>query len=168
MGPNPQSGLLLGPSPGSEANEESGRGSAADMFAAVQIRERWRELQRGRPGRRFQDWYERARGSTRPMGAVRRIAFFVLAVLCLAIGLVLVVIPGPAIPFLLISGGLLALESRPIAKAMDWAEIQTRGVWRWGLRRWLRLPPAARVTLLLCAGCVSAASAYFLFQLLRS
>src|SRR5678815_3621292 len=120
------------------------------MAAALSFnfREYWRELRRGRPGRRFQSRYERARQKKGRRGAGQRILIIVLALICFAIGAVLAVIPGPAIPFFFLGGGLLATESRPIARGMDWCEVVIRKLLAWGKRRWKRLPLAARIVLI--------------------
>lgn len=135
------------------------------MTAVAQIRQRWRQLQLGRPGRRFQDWYERARVARHRPGALARIALLLLALVCLAIGLFLVVFPGPAIPFLMIAGGLLALESKPIARLMDWVELRLRAIWKWGWKRWCQLPFWSQIVLFAVGACLSAATAYVAYRI---
>jgi hypothetical protein len=136
-------------------------------IAHFHFREHWRDIKRGRPGRRFQERYERARRNERKTGAAQRIFFLVAGLVALAIGGLLAVFPGPAIPFFFLAGALLATESRILAKGMDWAEVRLRKLGAWGKKRWQRLPQPARVVLvILGAGC-SAASAYFSFRLMR-
>src|SRR5687768_5558348 len=86
------------------------------------LREDWHALRRARPGMRFQERYERARAK-RACGACQRILLFIVAIICLGVAVVLSIFPGPAIPFFFVAGGLLAAESRPIARLMDWAEV---------------------------------------------
>jgi hypothetical protein len=141
---------------------------AATGHFFVGFREHWRALQRGRPGRRFQERYERARkGKAQHGGAARRIVTIVLSIVCLAIGLVLTVMPGPAVVFFFLAGGLLATESRAVARFMDWAEVHLRQVWAWAKRRWRRLPRAARVALLVAAACFAVAAMYVGYRFLR-
>jgi hypothetical protein len=131
------------------------------MPATLQFnfREDWRELKRGRPGHRFQDRYERARQAERGSW-MKRVMLIGIAVCALAIAVVLAVFPGPAIPFFLISGALLATESRTIAKVMDWIEVRFRRVFAWLKRRWRRLPFAGRIGLL-CVGAACSSSMLF-------
>lgn len=138
------------------------------MAAILQFRfrEHWRELRRGRPGRRFQARYERARQDQRA-GAAERILLAIVAIVCLAIGAVLSVVPGPALPFFFLAGGLLATESRWVARFMDWSEVKTRLIVAWLKRVWRRLPVPGRIAVSVVATCCSAATAYLGYRLLR-
>jgi hypothetical protein len=139
------------------------------MAATLQFtfRKQWRELKSGRPGHRFQSRYERARAAENRGSPVRRILVIVFALLCFAIGAVLAVIPGPAIPFFFLGGGLLATESRPMARFMDWCEVLIRRAFRWGKRHWDRLPRAVRVVLIVIGACCSATMAYLSYRFVR-
>lgn len=138
------------------------------MAMAMQLREHWRDLQQGRPGHRFQDRYQRARKTNRKTGMVQRIAIVVAALLCIAIGVVLSVIPGPAIPFFLLGGGLLAAESLAIARLMDWIELRVRDVWHWAVRRWKPLPLWAKALIALTIVASGCATSYLLYTFVRS
>lgn len=139
------------------------------MASIVQdtFREHWRELKRGQPGRRFQERYDRARHVERRSGAGRRIVMFFAAGVCLIIGVVLTFIPGPALPFLFLAGGLLATESRTIARFMDASEMRLRRIFGWAKRRWRGLPIAGRVIAILLAAACSACGFYFSLRLIR-
>ena len=89
-----------------------------------------------------------------------------IAVVFLAIGIVLSVIPGPALPFFFLAGGLLASELRFVARFMDWSEVRIRKFAAWMKRHWRRLPVAGRIALFLFAACCSAATAYFGYQII--
>lgn len=130
------------------------------------FREHWRELRRGRPGRRFQARYQRAHEDQRA-GAAERIVLAMVAVVCLAIGVVLSVVPGPALPFFFLAGGLLATESLWVARFMDWSEVKLRLIFAWLKRVWRRLPVAGRIALSVFGTCCSAATAYLGYRLLR-
>jgi hypothetical protein len=76
---------------------------------------------------------------------------------CFAIGVVLVFIPGPAFVFFILGGGLLASESKLVAKAMDWSEVRTRRLIHGAAAIWRRLGLVARVGvvaagIMICAG----------------
>ena len=94
-----------------------------------------------------------------------RIVMFSVALVALAIGVVLAVIPGPAIPFFLIAGGMLATESRTIARVMDWSEVRLRRILAWAKRRWRHLPMFGRVVVVALFACSSATMAYFSYRL---
>src|SRR5688572_16410802 len=112
------------------ANEPPSGWSGGSMAIALHFsfREHWQELKRGRPGRRFQDRYDRARSEESRGGPIKRIALIGLAIVCLAIGVVLAVMPGPAVLFFFLAGGLLATESRIVARLMDWLEVRLRKI----------------------------------------
>lgn len=139
------------------------------MAATLQFkfREHWREFRRGRPGHRFQLRYERARKSARRTGALHRVLIVAFALGSFMLGALFAVIPGPALPFFFLGGGLLATESRPIARFMDWCEVECRKVVAWGKRRWRRLPTFARVAVIVTGVCCSAGSAYLSYRFIR-
>lgn len=130
----------------------------------IQFRKHWRELLQGRPGNRFLSRYERARRKDRRSGIWHRVAVIALGCAAIVIGVVLAVIPGPALPFFFLGGGLLATESRPIARLMDWIEVQIRKGAAWGKRRWKRMPTFLRIALLIVGACISIASAYLAYR----
>jgi hypothetical protein len=105
----------------------------------------WRTLRRGRPGHRFQERYEASRRAKNRRSIIGRIVRLGLAIVALAIGIVLMFIPGPAILFYLISGSLLAAESRVVARALDWSEVQLRKSARWLKIQWRKLPLAGKI-----------------------
>lgn len=129
------------------------------------LRESWRELKRGRPGHRFQERYRRARCKREQCGPGQRIVMLVAGLIALIIGLVLCVFPGPAVPFFFISGGLLAAESRPIARFMDWSEVMCRRILAWGKRQWRRMPVFGRVGVLIAGACCSAGTMYLSYRI---
>lgn len=92
--------------------------------------------------------------------------FIAVAILFLAIGLVLSVIPGPAIPFFFLAGGLLATESRFVARGMDWLEVRLRRILAWGKRRWKTLRQPGRVVVVALGACCSAVMAYVAFRVI--
>ncbi|MFH1497396.1 MAG: PGPGW domain-containing protein [Verrucomicrobiota bacterium] len=92
-------------------------------------------LREGDPGHRFRDRHERMRREGGP-GLWTRLARFVVALVCIVVGVVLVFIPGPAVLFFFFAGGLLAAESRVIAGWMDKTELLARSAWRRLRRLW--------------------------------
>lgn len=110
------------------------------------LKANWRALKASRPGRRFQDRYDRRKKSGQG-SALGRILNLVLALLLFSIGIVLMVIPGPAILFFFVSGSLLATESRFVAAGLDALELKLRAGWRWARRHWRELTLAGKAAL---------------------
>lgn len=140
------------------------------MAGAVHFsfRDQWAELKRSRPGRRFQDRYEHAHREKNRSGNGQRLVLLVVALVAVAIGAVLAVFPGPAVPFFIVAGALLASESRPIARFMDWSEVRLRRLLAWAKRRWRRLSSVGRAAVLSVAAASSAVTLYLGYRLLAS
>lgn len=131
------------------------------------LRDDWRALKRGRPGRRFQERYERARGIEAHCGLAKRVGIVVVAVVAFLLGLFFAVFPGPAIPFFLLAAALLATHSRPLARALDWLEVRLRELFLKLRRTWRRLPLVGRVVLAVVALACPAALTYFAYRWMR-
>lgn len=81
------------------------------------LKDHWNEFRRGKPGRRFQDYYE-LRHDTRGNVALR-VLKLVLGTVLLLIGLVMMPAPGPGTLVVAIGAVLVARESRVAARAFD-------------------------------------------------
>ena len=100
----------------------------------------WKQFTADPPGHRFERRYERLRG-----GGAHQTAFRIVAGLALlAIGIVLLFIPGPGTLVILGAVGLFAGDSRRLSRLLDRGEPPARrvlsrvvGWWR-GLRRGTR------------------------------
>jgi hypothetical protein len=112
---------------------------------AASLISEWKMLRRGRPGHRFQDRYESSRRTKNRRSMVGRIIRLVLALAALAIGVVLMFIPGPAIVFFFLAGSLLAAESRAVARLLDWSEVKLRKVASWLRAKWRKLPVFGKI-----------------------
>jgi hypothetical protein len=133
------------------------------------LRQQWCSLKKGRPGHRFQQRYEvakKARHAKSGMHQVFRVFRMVLAVGAMAVGFVLMFIPGPAVIFYFIAGSLLASESKVVARLLDWAEVKARAVGKRAQNHWNKLPQWGRSVLVGCGACISAASAYVSYRLM--
>lgn len=89
-----------------------------------------------------------------------------VATLAVAIGIVLMFIPGPAVLFFAIAGTLLASESRGVARFLDWTEVKIRQLVTAGLdawRRWSWLGRAAAVAVVALLAAAAAILAYRVF-----
>jgi hypothetical protein len=91
------------------------------------LKQTWRELKSGRPGRRFRAYYER-RKTCRDGGAKKLLCVGGGAVVLLA-GIALMPAPGPGLLVALVGVALLARGSPRAARVFDRVELR--------LRRWL-------------------------------
>ena len=103
---------------------------------AINLRGYWHRLQHGTPGRRFQERYERAAHQRDRQHIVLRVLKIIGALVLLAIGVIEVIFPGPAVLFFFVGGAMLATEFRFAARFLDWAELRIRSVWHRVQRRW--------------------------------
>lgn len=124
----------------------------------------------GRPsraGRRFQDRYDAARAARKDGRwgkRALRVLRLLFAVVAGSIGVVLAFIPGPAIPFFILAGGLLSAESRGVARLLDWGEVKLRAGWSWGRR----LPAWGQLALAGLVVGLSLASAYASYRIVMN
>ena len=132
---------------------------------AASLISEWKTLKRGRPGHRFEDRYVALRLSNFRRTLIGRIARLVLAVAALAVGIVLMFIPGPAILFFLLAGGLLAAESRGVARGLDWSEVRIRRIAKWVLIRWRKLPLAGKIVVGAVVLAVGAAGSFVVYRM---
>lgn len=89
------------------------------------LKHQWQLLRSDPPGERFERLYQRCRDQRARGGAARYLLPGASIVLIL-IGLVLLVVPGPGIPFLVGGVALLAAESHRVARTIDAAELKLR------------------------------------------
>jgi hypothetical protein len=80
-------------------------------------------LKRAPPGERFQAFNERQQRRAR--GPIKAL-YLGGALVSLAVGVVLVFIPGPAFVFFILAGALLAAQSRWVARRLDGLEVMGR------------------------------------------
>lgn len=103
----------------------------------------WSEFREASPGHRFRTRYYRRNQNAASGGKFfRRFTALVGALVCLLIAIPLIVLPGPAVAFLALSGFLLAGESRFMAALCDYVELLGRS---W-IRRWQRRKQPRLVT----------------------
>lgn len=133
------------------------------------LKAQWEALRRGKSGQRFQKRYEASRREKSRRSMVSRIVRWVLAMIAVAIGIVLMFIPGPAVLFFALAGALLASESKGVARFLDWSEVKTRKVVMWARGIWRRLPLAGKAgaMLFVAAGAAGAAYASYWFFVKR-
>jgi|SRR5688572_14844850 hypothetical protein len=88
------------------------------------LRRHWAHFRQSRPGRRFQDFYDRKRGSRG--GALWRCGAIMLGGLLCLVGLFFMAVPGPGIPILALGTVLIAQQSQVTARLLDRAEMSLR------------------------------------------
>jgi hypothetical protein len=84
----------------------------------------WEALKSAPPGERFKRRYF----SRRELGrrGPKRVLMIVAGSLLIGVGLFMLVAPGPGILVLVLGAALVAEESLPMARFLDWAEIRIR------------------------------------------
>lgn len=88
------------------------------------IRQNWRTFITSEPGRRFEQRYRHSRQGER--GRAKRLGWFLVGVVLVAVGLFFLVAPGPGVLFLLPGAALLSQESLALARLLDRGEIWLR------------------------------------------
>ena len=86
------------------------------------IKALWTRLGQLEPGRRFETFHREQRSKP----AAVKAAFFVAGFVCLAVGVVFALIPGPAILFFALGGAFLATQSLWVARGLDRGEVMVR------------------------------------------
>ena len=129
------------------------------------MKDDWGALKRSKPGRRFQERYERHKAAG-GKSHWKRVLNLALALAAFAIGLVLAVLPGPAILFFLVSASLLATESRFIAACLDRLELLLRAGWLRLRRFWKRRSKGGKTTLVGIAALLVGVTLHFSYRLI--
>ena len=124
----------------------------------------WGELKQGEPGKRFQEQHRKKhRSGSSPW---RKVLFIGGGILIIAAGIFFLPAPGPGWAVIFIGGALLAQESLPAAKVLDWIELRIRAVVQWALRLWQRAPAWLRAIYVLVALAITGAGLYGAYLLL--
>jgi hypothetical protein len=126
------------------------------------IKQEWRRFRDDPPGQRFRNHNERVSHQSPVLVAARLVAGLVLV----AIGIVLLFIPGPGTILIAFGLGVLAGRSKRLAGWLDRAEPVVR---RWldsARRRWKRLPRIAHVAIVVGALAAAGGAAYLAWSLI--
>jgi hypothetical protein len=95
-------------------------------------RKLWHDLLASRAGKRFQHFH--AAHAAKRSGWARALTISA-ALICVAVGVVLAFIPGPAVVFFALAVALASTQSHWLAQKCDRAELYLRAAWRKRLRR---------------------------------
>jgi uncharacterized protein (TIGR02611 family) len=131
------------------------------MFGA--LKEHWRDLKRGKPGKRFQDHYKNRHESGG--NRMRKVLYLGIGALIVAAGIFFLPAPGPGFIIIFLGGGLMAQESLAAAKTLDWCEVRVRRVMEWALGVWKRASTPARAAIALFGLVVAAGAGYVAYQI---
>lgn len=120
----------------------------------------WRAFRQSRPGERFQKRHEHSQEARKSQSWFVRVLKPAAAVVLVAGGIVLCFIPGPGLPLIVIGAGLLADESRTIARALDWTEVRLRRLWSVARQWWQGASRLAKEAVIFAGVLVASAAAY--------
>lgn len=124
----------------------------------AKLKQSWRRLKNGTPGRRFQEQYQARKRSGRPAWA--RPLWIGLGLVILVGGLAALPLPGPGMLVIALGGALLARELELAARAFDWLELRLRKVAAWSKKTWKRSPIAGKAGIVGVAVATCAAGGY--------
>lgn len=129
------------------------------------LKRQWRAFRGGKPGHRFVDRHDRVKQSRKTQSWARRLIEPVLGIILLAIAVVMTFLPGPGILFYFAGAGLMAGESRLLARGLDWSELRLRRVFRWIKRWWKHASLIAKLVVIFLAACVAIGFCYAAYRI---
>jgi hypothetical protein len=128
----------------------------------------WTSFKRLPPGRRFQRRYQQQRQRPGGRSILRRALWFGGALAAFAVGVVLMFIPGPAVVFFGISAALLANQSEPVARFLDWLELRLRALYQRARAFWRESSTPRKVRVVLGGALVVLGAGLALLPLVRN
>lgn len=135
------------------------------MLMLMRVLTSWFRLASGHPGRRFHDFY-RYRQMQRGYKLTFAKAVTLLSSLAvIAIGIVLMPLPGPGTGIVALGLALLGSEFEPVARALDWMELKVRPIIMPLKKKWDSIKPMTRLSLSLVAGMIGIILTYTAYTL---
>ena len=129
------------------------------------LKKSWQELKQGRPGHRFQERAKKGKRERLSQSWIKRFLKPVIAIVLIAGGVVLCVIPGPGMPLIVAGAALLAERSFTIARGLDWTEVKARKVLSLGKAWWRHATRTARAAAVLIGAVVIGGAGYGAYSL---
>lgn len=126
------------------------------------LKRSWEEFERGTPGKRFQERYERRQ--KKGGGTLAKVFYVGGGIVVLAAGLFFLPAPGPGFLILFLGAGMIAQESLAAARVLDWIEPRIRAVLRWARDVWNRSSMPVKALLVLVAAALAAGAAYVAYR----
>jgi uncharacterized protein (TIGR02611 family) len=127
------------------------------------LKQSWRHLKEGKPGKRFRQQYERRKRSGR--SNLSKILFIILGLLIMVVGLIFLPAPGPGTLILLPGAALIARESLFAARLLDWLEVRIRRVIARGLKFWENASLLVKALVVVLALAIVTALAFAAYRL---
>ncbi|HEX6709937.1 MAG TPA: PGPGW domain-containing protein [Rubrobacter sp.] len=130
------------------------------------MKQHWQEFKESNPGQRFKDRYRRRQQEEQ--GHIIWRTFLVALGAVIAVGsFVLAPLPGPGWATVFIGLMILAGELLPVARFLDWLEVQLRDLWRITRKVW-KSSALGKVAVVMVAVALAAAVVYVAYLLLFS
>jgi hypothetical protein len=123
------------------------------MGALGEVKQEWRHFKADEPGQRFRNHRERMKEKPRGHSVVA----IAIGLLLVAIGVVLLFMPGPGTLLIAFGIALIASHSKRLCARMDRAEPKLRCVGRRCMTRWQAMPGTAKLSMLLALGMLAVA-----------
>ena len=139
--------------------------SRQGIVVVKQFKRHWRELTKGRPGRRFQDRYKRDQETSHNKPLIRQSVQPLIGIILLAVGIVFCVIPGPGLPLVFLGAAVLSERCFTLARMMDWMEVKLRNVLARLKTWWRKASPVARNGAIVVLAAAIAGIGYGAFQI---
>lgn len=147
-------------------NDSSPASSRGFHAMSRNVSQRWKRFIQTAPGRRFQEYFERRR-QARP-GATWQYFLIGIGILIMAVGVLLLALPGPGMIVIIVGAIILARESLAAARILDWSELRLRSLISRCTRWWRLASPSQRAMLLIAALALLGAFSVGSYQLLVS
>lgn len=127
-----------------------------------QFKNSWQCFKRSEPGSRFQDRYHRRSNNSKLSRSITPVVGIVMVL----VGLASMPFPIPADGFLVPLGLIvIANEVEPVARFLDWAEVQARKAVGWAMEFWSKSSRAVRFLIVVALVVVAAALCYGTYYL---
>ncbi len=114
------------------------------MATLAEVRQEWHRFRDDKPGERFYNHRQRMQKKSKKHAAVS----MALGVLLIAVGVVLLFLPGPGTPLIVFGVWLVASHSGVLSKRLDRAEPMLRQRGHEIAHRWKALPRAQTVAVI--------------------
>ena len=124
------------------------------MGALAEVKTEWKHFKDDKPGARFRNHRERMKEKPRGHSVVA----IMIGLLLVAVGVVLLFIPGPGSLFIAFGVALIASHSKKLSAMMDRAEPKLRRLGRRGKHRWEAMPGRAKISMILALGMLAVAA----------
>lgn len=128
------------------------------------LKQRWQALKRGKPGKRFQDEYDKRHDKN--SSRARKIGMLVAGAIVLVAGIILMPAPGPGILIVAIGAAMLSQESKFAARILDGAEVKGRALMKWGFGIWKAAPLPGKIAIAVVALLLAAGGVYLAYRIM--